>query len=220
MSYTINKTDGTIVATVADGQIDQSSTSITLIGKNFSGFGEYLNENLVKMLENFASVGTEPTTPLTGQLWYDAEENRVKVYSGTEWKAVGTSALATSRPLDISTGDFWFNTTDNQLFFYDGSRDYLIAPDYSVSQGQTGFKVETIEDRLYLSYPELPVLGPPVCGKGLFWVKDPNRVDHIEKINYYHVWLEKYYYKTDENFRNQRIKELKEELISIIPKLI
>ena len=146
MSYTFNKTDGTIVATVADGQIDQSSTSITLIGKNFSGFGEYLNENLVKMLENFASVGTEPTTPLTGQLWYDAEENRVKVYSGTEWKAVGTSALATSRPLDISTGDFWFNTTDNQLFFYDGSRDYLIAPDYSVSQGQTGFKVETIED--------------------------------------------------------------------------
>lgn len=146
MAYTINKTDGTVVATVADGQIDQASTSITLIGKNFSGFGEYFNENLVKILENFASNGVEPTPALTGQLWYDTEENRVKVYSGTEWKAVGTSALATTRPLDISTGDFWFNTTDNQLYFYDGSRDYLIGPDYSVTQGQTGFKVETIED--------------------------------------------------------------------------
>jgi len=146
MAYTINKTDGTAIATVADGQIDSASTSITLIGKNFSGFGEYLNENLVKLLENFASNGVEPTPALTGQLWYDTEENRVKVYSGTEWKAVGTSALATTRPLDISTGDFWFNTTDNQLYFYDGSRDYLIGPDYSVSQGQTGFKVETIED--------------------------------------------------------------------------
>jgi len=146
MAYTINKTDGTTIATVVDGQINQSATSITLIGKNFSGFGEYLNENLVKILENFASTGVEPTPALTGQLWYDLEENRVKVYSGTEWKAVGTSALASTRPLDISTGDFWFNTTDNQLYFYDGSRDYLIGPDYSVSQGQSGLKVETIED--------------------------------------------------------------------------
>jgi hypothetical protein len=146
MAYTINKTDGTTIATVVDGQINQSATSITLIGKNFSGFGEYLNENLVKILENFASTGVEPTPALTGQLWYDLEENRVKVYSGTEWKAVGTSALATTRPLDISTGDFWFSTTDNQLYFYDGSRDYLIGPDYSSAQGQSGLKVETIED--------------------------------------------------------------------------
>jgi hypothetical protein len=146
MAYTINKTDGTIIATVVDGQINQSSTSITLIGKNFSGFGEYLNENLIKILENFASTGVEPTPALTGQLWYDLEENRVKVYSGTEWKAVGTSALAATRPLDISTGDFWFSTVDNQLYFYDGSRDYLIGPDYSSSQGQSGLKVETIED--------------------------------------------------------------------------
>jgi len=146
MAYTINKTDGTTIATVVDGQINQSATSITLIGKNFSGFGEYLNENLVKILENFASTGVEPTPALTGQLWYDLEENRVKVYSGTEWKAVGTSALAATRPLDISTGDFWFSTTDNQLYFYDGSRDYLIGPDYSSAQGQSGLKVETIED--------------------------------------------------------------------------
>jgi hypothetical protein len=33
MAYQINKTDGTIVATVADGQIDDRSTAITLIGK-------------------------------------------------------------------------------------------------------------------------------------------------------------------------------------------
>ena len=51
MAYQINKTDGTIVATVADGQIDTLSTDITLIGKNYSGFGEAFNENLVKILE-------------------------------------------------------------------------------------------------------------------------------------------------------------------------
>ena len=40
MAYTINKTDGTILATVADGQIDELSTDLTLVGKNYSGFGE------------------------------------------------------------------------------------------------------------------------------------------------------------------------------------
>jgi hypothetical protein len=145
MAYTINKTDGSVLATVADGQIDQGSTSLTLIGKNFSGFGDYLNENLVHLLENFAGQ-TQPAPAITGQLWYDITENRVKVYSGTEWKAVGTSALSVSRPLDVSTGDFWFNTVDNQLYFYDGSRDYLIGPDYNTAQGLSGLRVETYED--------------------------------------------------------------------------
>ena len=68
MAYQINKTDGTIVSTVADGQIDNISTDITLIGKNYSGFGEVLNENFIKILENFANAVsythlTLPTTP-------------------------------------------------------------------------------------------------------------------------------------------------------------
>lgn len=145
MAYTINRTDGTAIATVSDGQIDQASTDITLIGKNFSGFGEYINENLVKMLENFAS-DSQPVAPLTGQLWYDVTENRIKVYAGTEWRAVGTSALASQRPLDISSGDFWFNIVDRQLYFFDGTADYLIGPNYKVSQGQSGTVVESIED--------------------------------------------------------------------------
>jgi hypothetical protein len=73
-------------------------------------------------------------------------------------------------------------------------------------------RVETIENRLYMSYPELPILGNKLPGKGLFWVKDPNRVDHEENLDYYHVWLEKYYYKTDKNFRDIKVKELNQEL--------
>jgi len=145
MAYTINRTDGTAIATVSDGQIDQASTDITLVGKNFSGYGEYINENLVKMLENFAG-DSQPSAPLTGQLWYDITENRIKVYSGNEWKSVGTSALATERPLDISSGDFWFNIVSRQLYFYDGTADYLIGPDYKISQGVSGVVVEDIED--------------------------------------------------------------------------
>jgi hypothetical protein len=145
MAYTVNKTDGSIVATVSDGQIDQGSTDLTLIGKNFSGFGDYLNENFVHLLENFAGQ-SQPSQPITGQLWYDTSENRIKVYSGSEWKSVGTSALSVSRPLDISTGDFWYNTSTAQLFFFDGIRDTLVAPIYSSSQGFSGINVESVED--------------------------------------------------------------------------
>ena len=50
MAYTINRTDGTAIATITDGTVD-NSTSLTLFGKSYSGFGEGLNENLVKLLE-------------------------------------------------------------------------------------------------------------------------------------------------------------------------
>ena len=48
MAYTINKTDGSVVATITDGTVD-NTTSVQLFGKSFSGFGEGLNENLVKL---------------------------------------------------------------------------------------------------------------------------------------------------------------------------
>ena len=64
MAYTINKTDGTVVATITDGTIN-TATSLTLFGKSYSGFGELLNENLVKLLENSSSTSA-PTAPLTG----------------------------------------------------------------------------------------------------------------------------------------------------------
>ena len=37
MAYTINKTDGTVVATITDGTVD-NTTSVQLFGKSFSGF--------------------------------------------------------------------------------------------------------------------------------------------------------------------------------------
>ena len=73
MAYTINKTDGSILATVADGQVDEIKTDLTLIGKNYSGFGEALNENFVKLLENFAGTAV-PTKPIRGQIWFDTNE--------------------------------------------------------------------------------------------------------------------------------------------------
>ena len=81
MSYKLNKTDGSLLVDLVDGQLDTTTSDISLIGKNYTGFGEALNENLIKMLENF-SKASAPSNPLIGQLWYDTTTQRVKVYDG------------------------------------------------------------------------------------------------------------------------------------------
>jgi hypothetical protein len=146
MAYIINKTDGTILTTVPDGQIDSLSSDLTLIGKNFSGFGESLNENLVKLLENFAN-STSPARPIRGQMWFDTTENKLKVYTGTGFVPVSSATISTFQPTSLGIGDLWYNSTDKQLYFFDGVSPILLGPDYSESQGLSGFRVSTILDQ-------------------------------------------------------------------------
>ena len=145
MAYTINKTDGSILTTVADGQVDNLTTDITLIGKNYSGFGEFLNENLVKILENFASV-SKPENPLRGQIWFDTAESRLKVYNGVDFATVGSATISALQPTTLNPGDLWFNETDRQLYFYDGANTILLGPLYTSLQGLSGFRIENITD--------------------------------------------------------------------------
>ena len=147
MAYQINKTDGTIVATVADGQIDTLSTDLTLIGKNYSGFGEAFNENLVKILENFAST-TAPIRPLKGQVWFDNAENKLKVYNGSVFIPVSSATVSSTQPDTLSIGDLWFDDVGAQLYFFDGTQPILIGPAYSTAQGKSGLEVDSILDTL------------------------------------------------------------------------
>ena len=98
MAYIVNKTDGTAITTIIDGTID-NTTSLTLFGKSYSGFGELLNEDLVKLLENSASTAA-PTAPLKGELWFDTASNQVKVYDGSAFKPTGGAKTQASAPAD------------------------------------------------------------------------------------------------------------------------
>jgi hypothetical protein len=147
MAYQINKTDGTIVATVADGQIDDRSTSITLIGKNYSGFGEIFNENLIQILENFAD-STPPDNPISGQIWFDSSQSKLKVYNGLDFVPVSSATISSSQPSTLATGDLWYDNVRQQLFFFDGTSAVLLAPSYSSSQSLSGLRVDTILDTL------------------------------------------------------------------------
>jgi hypothetical protein len=125
MPYIINNTNGVTVATVDDGSVD-NSTSLTFVGKNYSGYGQIENANLLHLLENFAS-STPPSNPIQGQLWFDTSNSvrRLSVcYDGKNFKSVANLAnqnadpSLTSSPLD---GDLWWDASSKQLKAWVGS---------------------------------------------------------------------------------------------------
>ena len=142
MAYTINRTDGTIVTTITDGTSD-NSTSLTLFGKSFSGFGEGLNENLVKLLENSSSTSA-PSAPLKGELWFDNNTNNLKVYNGTAFEPTGGSTSQSTAPTSPSAGDLWHDSDVDQLFVYTGSAFQLVGPVFTSSQTLSGWQIETL----------------------------------------------------------------------------
>lgn len=145
MTYKINKTDGSLLAELVDSTIDQISTDITLIGKNVSSYGELINENFVKILENFANTSA-PNNPITGQLWFDTAQNRLKVYDGNGFR-IGSGPIVTGvPPSNLVQGDLWIDSAENQLYFFDGADLQLAGPVYKDSQGLSGFTVESIYD--------------------------------------------------------------------------
>jgi hypothetical protein len=144
MAYKLNKTDGSLLTELVDGQIDTSSCDLTLIGRNYTGFGEFLNENFIKLLENFSGRAA-PSNPVRGQLWYDTSEDRLKVYDGSGFKSNGP--IVSNVQPQMVAGDIWINNAEDKLYFFDGTDLVLVGPQYSSVQGVSGFEIDTIRDR-------------------------------------------------------------------------
>jgi hypothetical protein len=135
MPYNINKYDGTLVAVVEDGTVD-NTLDISLIGRNYAGYGEVQNENLVHLLENFAS-GTEPPRKITGQIWYDTRVKKLKFFDGNKFKSAGGTEIGGLKPSGLSVGDFWYNTDTNQLYSCSGDDNFVLIGPQAVQNAQT-----------------------------------------------------------------------------------
>ena len=146
MAYTIKLSNNSTLATISDGSVDNSS-SLTLIGRNYAGYGTFLNENFVYLLENFSSAAA-PSSPLTGQIWYDSGNGSLKVYSAAgTWKPVGGSVGSTTSPTSPALGDLWFDTSSNQqLNVWNGSSWVIIGPITVPGTGRTGAYPALITD--------------------------------------------------------------------------
>ena len=144
MSYTITLTDGSVFATVPDGTINTSS-SMTLVGKNYAGYGQFINDDIIRLLESGSNT-TPPGAPLTGQLWWDKTDNVLKIYNGTVFKTISAATASSTAPSSNSTGDLWFDTQNQQLNVWTGTTWLLIGPQFTVGQGVTGAIPTTILD--------------------------------------------------------------------------
>jgi hypothetical protein len=150
MAYTINLTNGTTFATITDGTVNTAS-SMTLIGKNYAGYGQFLDDNFIHLLENSAN-STAPAAPLTGQLWWDSTNTLLKVYAGgvAGWKGLGGATASSSQPSPSIIGDLWYDTVNQQLKVCSVAGApgtfIVVGPAYSSAQGVSGAVPVTISD--------------------------------------------------------------------------
>ena len=151
MSYTITTTNGTTLGTILDGTVDTAHTSLTLVGRNYSNYGQIMTDNLVALIENFA-YGIAPSNPLPGQLWWDTTNNLLKVFAGSAFKVVGSAVATSIPPTTTLAGDLWWDTTNEQFYVYNGTSPYassgwiLVGPSWDKINGKSGALRETITD--------------------------------------------------------------------------
>lgn len=137
MSYTLTTSDGSVVINIPDGQFD-NSTSLTLPGPNSVGYGQYLNQNLLTLLESFASNSAPSGTNIQGQLWFNKGTQTLNVFTTQGYLPVSGIVVSTTQPVNANSGSTWFDTTTSQYHFYDGTSWSLIGPIYTKAQGVSG----------------------------------------------------------------------------------
>lgn len=167
MPYTINRYDRSILTTVIDGTIDRT-TDLKLLGKNYVSYGEVQNENFLFLLENFSGTN-EPARPLSGQLWFDSGENRLKVYTGSDWDALNVIAVGENQPT-LNEGSLWKSTSDNRLRFNDGEQYKTLAVIETQGNEPENLKIgdlwwNSVSRQLYtFNGSEFDLIGPQRAG--------------------------------------------------------
>jgi len=111
MTYTVKRTNGLNPIVIADNTID-NSTSITLVGRNWSNYGSLLDQNFLQMLENFADA-VPPANPIAGQLYYNTTSRKLQVFDSilNSFKSIVSVYTDNTAPAtDPQEGDLWMDT--------------------------------------------------------------------------------------------------------------
>lgn len=154
MPYNITLSNGTDLITggLLDNTTDSVNSSLTLVGKNYKSYGLFLNQNFVRLMENFA-LSTAPTAPVSGQLWFNSTSKLLSVNvaatKGTLnaiWKTIAGMTISAGTPANAYTGELWYDTTEGQLNIYNGTSWRLIGPLSKTATGNTGAIPDTVTD--------------------------------------------------------------------------
>jgi hypothetical protein len=143
MAYIINRFSGQYLVVLEDGTLD-TSTSIGLVGRNYTGYGEVQNENFLHLLENFAN-DVPPARPLSGQTWYNTATNSLSVYNDLGWAPVGSAIISPTEPTGFN-GSLWYNTGTDQLSVYQNNIWNVIGPEAVAGFAPTQLKARSVLD--------------------------------------------------------------------------
>ena len=155
MSYELIKSDGTTLTEIGEGLINETSSSLTFIGKNILNYGEIQNDNFLHLLEHFSSA-IEPSTPLVGQIWYDIGNKTLKLYSAdNNWQSLSSVTYASTSTVATGQGALWYDSLNSQLLINNGSTFDVIAPERAPGFGTTRLTSFTIRDTLNTSHPAI-----------------------------------------------------------------
>lgn len=174
MAYIVNNTVGTVIATIADGTIDTTSTSLTLLGKGFNNYGEIVAEDWIHMLEHFAS-SVAPSNALRGQLWFDTTIGRLKVNTSDtigspSWVELTQTIVSGVEPTPGShgygVGGLWYDTANSLLnISIDGTAWTVVKTSKSSPGGEPLVAESETGDLFYdQDTKELKVLNPNLHG--------------------------------------------------------
>ena len=145
MAYQIDRYNGTFLVSIDDQTIDSTATDLRLVGRNYSGYGEIQNENLLHLLENFANTSAPPRAIL-GQLWYDSTNKKIKVYDGNKFKPVGGAESSATAPSGFTVGDFWWDNQNEQINVWNGTAFVVVGPERSPVYGDTSASPAVVKD--------------------------------------------------------------------------
>jgi hypothetical protein len=177
MAYIINKFSGEQLVVLEDGTLD-TSTSLGLLGRNYTGYGEVQNENFVFLLENFANEDP-PSRPLTGQAWYNTTIGSLNVYNGTAWTPVGSATTSNTAPPGFD-GALWYKDTTDQLFIFDSGFWKLIGPEALEGYDTTQVRARTILDTASVEHAVVEILVDgttfAICADEAFTIDDSNLI--------------------------------------------
>ena len=124
MSYTITNTRGKVLMSIGEAVLD-TTYGISLIGQNYRDYGQLVANNFVRLLENNASPDA-PTTPMTGQLWFETDTQTLYYFDGDRFKPLVGYVVSETEPVKPKVGDQWYNTVSGSLKAFDGSAWNLI----------------------------------------------------------------------------------------------